>query len=113
MKNQNDLIIMIVAAVISIGCCIAFAVQPPKTQAMPTVTPVPLEPLTVDGTQSRVVMADALPGGTSNGGFGAGAAAGGRGGAPAGFGGPAGGGQGRPSEAGGLEAPGGPTSIGR
>ncbi len=100
MKNQNDLIISIVAAVVALGCAAAFFFGAPKPIELPAPAAVPTAPVAV--AEGSVVYADSLPGGSSNGQPGGAAA----GGAAA-----AGAGPGRPSlgVAGGGGAPGRPS----
>lgn len=98
MKNQNDLIFSIVAAVIAIGCAIGFVATAPKPIELPAPSPVPTAPVTV--AEGAVVYADSLPGGSSNN-LGGGGVAGRRaGGSRAALGGPSGGPQGRGSSVG-------------
>lgn len=101
MKNQNDLIISIVAAVVALACAATFFFGAPKPTELPSPAAVPTAPVAV--AEGSVVYADSLPGGSNNGQ--PGAAAGG--GAAA-----AGGGPGRPSlgvAGGGGGAPGRPS----
>jgi len=72
MKNQNDLILSIVSAVIAIGVVIGIAVTKPEPAAPQAAPKVNEAKLTLPAAD--VVYANALPG--------AGAAAGGRGGFP-------------------------------
>lgn len=103
MKNQNDLIISIVAAVVALGCAAAFFFGAPKPIELPAPAAVPTAPVAV--AEGSVVYADSLPGGSSNGQPGA------AGGAAAGGAAAAGAGPGRPSlgVAGGGGAPGRPS----
>jgi hypothetical protein len=99
MKNQNDLIISIVAIVLALiiaGVCFGTKREPvaPPAPEKVNLTPAQLP-------QGDLVWANALPGGSGGGG-----AAGGPSGAPAGFGGPGRGGRG------GGPAMAGPSSMG-
>lgn len=87
MKNQNDLIALIVAIVVGLGgiATFAFFMKP----EVPNVTaPAPVNTTEAALPQGAVSYTAALPGGGSNTGGGGGGFAG-RGGAAGGFGGPA------------------------
>ncbi len=92
MKNQNDLIFMIVFAVIAVGSILAFVFTAPKPITLPAPTAVPTDRVPV--AQGAVVKANSLPGGSATGGAFGGAGGGRRGGSRAGLGGPAAGGPG-------------------
>ncbi|MBS1707293.1 MAG: hypothetical protein JSS65_01080 [Armatimonadetes bacterium] len=69
MKNQNDIIAIIVAAVLAIGasCYFIFAHRKPETPASPT--PVPTAATKVP--EGSLALANSLPGGGGGGGGGA------------------------------------------
>lgn len=64
MKNQNDLIALIVSLVVLIAGVLAFFFTAPKVTSPPQVQPVVTAPAQL--TAASVVYADALPGGGSN-----------------------------------------------
>src|SRR4051812_22690755 len=84
MKNQNDLIVMIVAIVLGIGFSLAFFFMKRDPVSPPAPQQVVVTPLALPGAEP--VMANTLSGG----GNAAGGAMGSPGGPPAGFGGPGG-----------------------
>ena len=98
MKNQNDLIGLIVAIVIALGGALGFYFTRPIPPSIANPTPVNTTAAALP--QAQPVFSDSLPGGGAAGGGGA-AAFGGPGG-PGGFGGPGG-----PGGFGGSGAPGG------
>ena len=53
-----------VAAVIAIASLLVLFFNPVQTQAMPVPTAVPTNEVTIAESSDRVVMADALPGGS-------------------------------------------------
>ncbi len=89
MKNQNDLIMYIVCAVILIAGLIVSFTQKREPVKPPDPTPVPLAPAKWDEAATNPVMANGLPKGDGAGAGGGGNAAlgGGRGGAGGGGGG--------------------------
>ena len=66
---------MAVAAVIAIASILVLVFNPVQTQTMAPPTTVPTADVTIAESSDRVVMTDALPGGSSNGATGAGAGA--------------------------------------
>lgn len=79
MKNQNDIIVLAVAIVLTIGAVLAFAFTQRPAAVEPSVTPVPLTPVAVP--EGTVVYSDSLPNAGEAGGSGQ----------PGGFGGTGGG----------------------
>jgi hypothetical protein len=76
MKNQNDLIVSLVAAVIGIGafCGLFFTKREPVTPPPPTVVPID----EAKPQEGAVTYAASLPSGSGNAGFGAPGGGGGR-----------------------------------
>lgn len=91
MKNQNDLILVIVSVVVALAAVLISYFTKPERPTPPAPTTVNLSPAVLP--EGSVVRTDALPGGTSGGGGGGGAGGrGGFGGAPSAGGAPGGGG---------------------
>jgi hypothetical protein len=64
MKNQLDLIVSIVAAVLAIGVCLTFFFTQRKPQTLPEPEKIALSPVALP--TGSVVMANSLPGGGSS-----------------------------------------------
>lgn len=106
MKNQNDLIGLIVSIVVALAGILTFFFTRPTPPSVPSPTAVNTSPAALRA--GSVVFANGLPGGSATG---AGGGGGQRRGGAMGFGGPAGGAFGA-DRGGGGGAPSGPTAAG-